>query len=711
MGFKKRNWKFLDWLSSRLLKGSRKNGLAILVIFLVIVSPVAIIAVFSFTKAHQDLTAFALSRRQAIAYLSATTIKEKLDRLTDIGLSLATRVRFSQLVGEGKWQEAVEILRSVPEDFPFINWVFITDLQGSLMADTPEHPGVRGRNLASRDWYRGVSRRWEPYISEVFPRVAEPRYNVIAVAVPIKGKDQNPAGILVLQIRVDTLLEWTKGIEVGPLGFVFVVDRGGKIVAHPGFEPHGEIIDFSGLPAVQKVLRGGRGVEVLFNPVEKEKRVVAYEPVPGYGWGVIAQQPAAAAFASRDSSLRLFLAAYALIGIFSCSLTYLIAHFITQRKRAEESLRASEEKFRAVAETANDAIVSANSLGNITYFNKGAERMFGYSADEVVDKPLTLLMPERFQDAHRQSLKRFLSTGEAHVVGKTVELVGRKKAGTEFPLELSLASWKSHAGTFFTGILRDIIERKRAEENIKRLNENLEAHAAELEAANKELEAFSYSVSHDLRAPLRAVDGFSRILLEDHAGELSAGGRRYIGLVRENATKMGQLIDDLLTFSRLSRQPLRKQRVTPADLARVVLQDLSHQQSNREIEVSVDELPACHADPALLKQVWVNLLSNALKYTRDRDRGKIRVGYENRNGEVVYFVRDNGVGFDMRYVDKLFGVFQRLHRAEDYEGTGVGLAIVQRILHRHGGRVWAEAELNKGATFYFTLGGGNVNEQ
>jgi signal transduction histidine kinase len=240
---------------------------------------------------------------------------------------------------------------------------------------------------------------------------------------------------------------------------------------------------------------------------------------------------------------------------------------------------------------------------------------------------------------------------------------------------------------------------------LHRARDDLAGHAAQLEAANKELEAFSYSVSHDLRAPLRAIDGFSRIVLEDYAAQLPSEGQRYLQLVRGNTRQMGQLVDDLLTFSRLSRQPLSRQPVDPVDLVSRCLQDLQGERDGRHVEVSVVDLPAAQADPAMLKQVWVNLLGNALKFTRRRPVAVIEVGCRPAEAGPVYFVKDNGTGFDMRYAHKLFGVFQRLHRAEDYEGTGVGLALVQRIVHRHGGRVWAEAEVDKGAAFYFTLGG------
>lgn len=258
-------------------------------------------------------------------------------------------------------------------------------------------------------------------------------------------------------------------------------------------------------------------------------------------------------------------------------------------------------------------------------------------------------------------------------------------------------------------VARDITERMLAQEKIHQLNAELERRViertAQLEAANKELEAFSYSVSHDLRAPLRAVDGFSQAVLEDYGPQLPENCRADLQTIRKAAQKMGELIDDLLTFSRLSRLPLNKSAVETGRLVRGALDELKPLQHGRQIDLRIGDLPVCRADPALLKQVWINLLSNALKYTGKCEVAVVEIGCARENGRDAYFVRDNGTGFDMKYAGKLFGVFQRLHRAEDYEGTGVGLAIVQRVVRRHGGRVWAESAVNRGATFYFTLEG------
>jgi signal transduction histidine kinase len=249
----------------------------------------------------------------------------------------------------------------------------------------------------------------------------------------------------------------------------------------------------------------------------------------------------------------------------------------------------------------------------------------------------------------------------------------------------------------------NLVALKKTREELLDRNEHLNEAVSELEFANRELDAFSYSISHDLRAPLRAVAGFSGMLLEDAAPVLEEDSKYHLQRIMHNVQNMQRMIDDLLTLARLGRQPLTKQEIEPVELITEVLQELRSEQEGRQIEIKIGELPPCYADPALLKHVCANLLANALKYTRKREQAVIEVGCQQDEEPAVYFVRDNGAGFDMQYANKLFGVFQRLHRAEEFEGTGVGLALVRRIVTRHGGQIWAEAAPNQGATFYFTL--------
>jgi PAS domain S-box-containing protein len=392
-----------------------------------------------------------------------------------------------------------------------------------------------------------------------------------------------------------------------------------------------------------------------------------------------------------------------------------LAFRCAERERTAEALRASEHRYRGlaertiqleaankeletfmfVAESAADAIVSADHCGKITYLNSAAARMFGWTPGEAVGQLLTILMPDRFHQAHLNGLARFLETREARLIGRTVAVVGRRKDGPEFPAELTLSAWE-HEGMSFTGIIRDITQRKE-------LERHLAEHTAALEAANRDLKAFNYSVAHDLRTPLRSIDGFSQALLEDYADKLDEQGREYLRRARESAQQMGELIDDLLFLSRVTRSELRCESVDLTALARSVLARLYKNEPKRKAELIIADGLIANGDARSLGIVFENLLDNAWKFTGSCPMTRIEVGARQEKGRPVYFVRDNGAGFDMAYAHKLFGVFQRLHSSADFEGTGIGLAVVQRIVQRHSGRVWAEGEPGRGATIYFTL--------
>ncbi len=303
-------------------------------------------------------------------------------------------------------------------------------------------------------------------------------------------------------------------------------------------------------------------------------------------------------------------------------------------------------------------------------------------------------------------LQAELEATNREVLALTVELESRVDERTAELRAAQQQLQKSNADLVqLTLQLEDRVTRRTGELQKTRddLETRVQERTKELQAVNQELESFSYSVSHDLRAPLRAITGFTELLSQDYAAAMPDGARRYVEVIGQCAVRMKNLIDDLLAFARLSRQPMAKQLVKVSELVSEVVQELRRDQRQRQVQVRIGPLPDCEADPSLLKQVWINLLSNAFKFTRGRDPAIVEIGCRLDPAEPVYFVRDNGVGFEMQYADRLFGVFQRLHSETEFEGTGVGLSIVHRIVQRHGGRIWAESKVNEGATFYFTI--------
>jgi PAS domain S-box-containing protein len=383
-----------------------------------------------------------------------------------------------------------------------------------------------------------------------------------------------------------------------------------------------------------------------------------------------------------------------------------IVREITQQKRNQDALQESETSFRQLADSMPDIVWAARPDGFLDYYNRRWFEFTGRSENgDDNGSGAAVLHPDDL-DRCRQMWRTALTTGEPYKIEyrfldhRTGEY--RWHLGRALPVHNSggeIVRW------YGTGT--DIHELKIAQAALElvqySLEDRVQERTAQLASANAELETFSYSVSHDLRAPLRAISGFSRILAEEHADNLNAEGTRYLRLVQESAQQMGNLVDDLLAFSRLGREAMTIRDLNSRDLVDAALATLEPMHAGRSLELTIEPLPDCRGDATLLQQVWVNLLSNALKYTRERNPAVITIGGRRELETNIFFVRDNGAGFDMQYADKLFGVFQRLHRAEDYEGTGVGLALVQRIIHRHGGAIWAEAAEGAGATFFFTL--------
>jgi PAS domain S-box-containing protein len=382
-----------------------------------------------------------------------------------------------------------------------------------------------------------------------------------------------------------------------------------------------------------------------------------------------------------------------------------IGWFASRWRQRELELRRARDELKVrhanLLDITHDAVFMRDLDESIIYWNRGAEELFGWKATQAVGRKAHELTRTVFPHPPEDIRDEFLRSGRWEG-----ELRKTRADGAELIIA-SRWSLQRDAQQRPVAILEtnnDITERKLAEERIRKLNVDLEGRSIELEASNKELEAFAYSVSHDLRAPLRHVAAYSELLQRQASSVLDERCRRYVAHLIDAAKKMGALIDDLLAFSRIGRAETRITMVSLAELAREVVRDIEHETDGRDIEWIVGELPEAHGDRSMLRLALSNLVANAVKFTRPRPKARIEIGSgDGAREDVVVFVRDNGVGFDMKYVDKLFGVFQRLHSSDSFEGTGIGLATVQRIVARHGGRTWAESAVDGGATFYFSL--------
>lgn len=607
-------------------------------------------------------------------------------------------------------------MRHVLEGHPY-DRIFLLDAYGKERISEPEDKRPGSRHAAGRAI---EFQRANQVVFEDFHRNENDGRVYLSVLVPILDEQGGGQALGTLVMRIDPELNLYPFIKLWPApsrtAETLIVRRDGndalflnELRFKKGTALNLRIpLDKTDTSAVQAVLGLNdimEGKDYRDVPV-----IAAVRTVPDSPWSLVARMDVSEVYAPVRERLRVMIALVIALLIGSASGVGLVwrqqgVNYFRKQYMAAEELRESEERYRSLFENMLNGFAHCKMLfenGRPTDFiyldvNPAFEKLTGLK--DVTGKKVTEVIPgiREADPALFEIYGNVALTGEPERFETHVE---------------ALKSWFSIAvyspkKEYFVAIFDVITERKLAEKELRKhrdhLEELVEQRTLELKAVNKELEAFSYSVSHDLKTPLRAIDGFSNVMIEEYSGKLDNEGRRLLGIIRSSAQQMSQLIHDLLDFSRISRQQISESYIDMNALVRNILEELGPSLSGRKVELRINPLQPARGDRAMLRQALLNLLSNAAKFTQPRNEAFIEVGSTVKDSETVYFVKDNGVGFDMRYADKLFGVFQRLHSPEEFEGTGVGLAIVQRVIHRHGGGVWAEGRVNEGAVFYFSL--------
>ena len=633
-----------------------------------------------------------LVKSGAAADFSVKAINKKINEAKEPLEALRDDLDVVDAWNRGDIQKLTVYLRQARELEPEIAFLAIYDADGTLRASDPKEITESKNEVSSSDWFMAAMQQRATYVSGLSSGAMPPHEPAITMAVPLPR--QRPSGVLRASYTISTLRNWINQLPPNFTPWISVVDQNGNIIATPNLpmmSPHNEAD-----PEIKKVLAGQGGSEFVW--YRGKQQLVTRRPISPLGWGLLVTTP----MEEMKKLLWQLESPFAAAGVLFTAFAIAVGGAFAWVYR---KLRASRERIRKIITTANDAFVAIDATGAITDWNPQAEAMFGWSAAKAIGLPLhTTIMPERYRESHLHGMARFFSTGEGSILNNRIEISAINREGHEFPIELSIVHIADGRNSSFNAFIRDISERREAEEQIADLNAELTARVSDLEARNKELEAFGYSVSHDVRAPLRHIEGYSKLLLEDHGGELSSEGREYLECIRLGTRRMHKLINDLLRLSRLGEQALELEKTDLTEVAREVIAGLQRELGSRKVDFEVAQLSTVECDRSLVTQIFWNLLSNAVKFTAPRENAVIQVGEYCGDDQKIIFVRDNGVGFNMEYADKLFAPFQRLHSQEQFEGTGVGLATAQRIVLKHRGRIWADSELGQGATFSFTLG-------
>ncbi|MCL5737018.1 MAG: PAS domain S-box protein [Actinobacteria bacterium] len=656
-------------------------------------------------------------------------------------------------------EQVSKFLAGNVEQIPAVGRLIWLTPEGRAIASSD--PNAVGTDYQDRSYFQQIARGDEWAVSELLRARVDGKPG-FAIARGIRGDEGSLQGVLVAGVDPELLDERELRMQLtGKAAFSIFDGQGRLVYRSPNVDLSWEQRSEGGAEAiVRRALAGEELTATYTSTVDGQTMMGAFTPIRSISWVVGSARSEAEVMAPMNEDLLRDVVLALLVGLAAFFAALLVSRWLTYplsllRKHSvalgsgnldervvatgplefkdlalafnvmaddiqakqealkvqNEDLQAANEaliqaqedlmRLAAIVQSSEDAIIGKTLDGIIVSWNGGAERLYGYAPEEIIGKPVAVLVPSQVADDLPAIMER-IRRGEGVAPYETVRV---RKDGSPVDVSVTMSPVKDLNGNVIgaSTIARDITQRNRAEQEIMRLNADLERRAAELTAVNKDLEAFSYSVAHDLRAPLRSIDGFSQALLEDCADQLSAEGKQHLQRVRAGSQQMAQLIDGLLGLSRMSRGEMHFEEVDLSALAQSIAAELFTEQPGRRVEFICTSGVVTNGDARLLRIVIENLLRNAWKFTGKHSCARIEFGVAELEDVLAYFVRDDGAGFDMSYADKLFGAFQRLHGAADFPGTGIGLATVQRIIRRHGGNIWAEGAVEQGATFYFTL--------
>lgn len=666
-------------LIRRIFKKGRTRAGIYLIFFAFLVLPIAAIGFIGIRNIAGISADEAISRRGSVAYLASTTLSAKFDLMTNLAVSFAARPGVREYAAAGEWVKAIEVLQDVPGNFLFVDRVFIADTSGVLTADVPELPGIRGVNFAHRDWYQGVSRNWQPYISEIYKRSAVPQFNVVAVAVPVYGDGHGVIGILVLQVRLDNFFEWSKEIEVGRGGFAYFVDAKGNVAGHHKYPSQGEIVNFSDDPIVRKTLDGERGVDVIVDQITGEKFLVAFEPLVRYGWGVVVVESDASAFASTRSNTGSFAAILGVALIVS-------SLFVVVALKTLAAIEQFRQKERILIESIGDGIVAIDRHWTIIEWNKAAAAITGWQKDEVVGRPLRSVLQFVRQHDRRENLafiEHALVTGEIGFMENSTIL--KRKDGVDVPVSDSASPIFDESGRV-TGaivIFRDVTREREAQ--------SLRSD-------------FAYA-AHQLRNPVTKIAwAFETALESEDIGALKTVLRSGQLASKSLAKIMNELVDVTLVDQMKVIPTMAAAKLAP--MLKKAAAAVEAKAKMQRVAVKIGKTPkdaAVKTDAVLLAKTLEEILDNAVTYSYAG--GMVRIDVEPRDRHLVIRIADAGIGIPEREQPL---VFHKFFRGGNFDttaivGAGLGLYLSNEYVKLLKGKIWFTSDEKSGSVFFISV--------